>query len=748
MSKTMRKVIGIILSAVMLSAVGAVGASAVPAGTTAALYEIYGDGMLFQQNVPATAAGVAESGAVITAALYDASGALVSRGETAAVNGEFTVTFDAPAGSFSEYSLVLRENGTVFRTLSRVVFGDLWLATGQSNMGYPYVQAEGYVPPQENATEAKSWVRILLAPAIPLYQGSYDLHPALPQKDIPGSYWTTANDGDAANCSAVGYWFAADLAEHLDVPVGIANLPLGGSSIISWLSRETIEGDADLLSHVKADGFYHSLADWDESGINMYQDMSTLFNQKVAPLQAFHPKGMIWYQGENEVFFGWETGRYSHAFDRMQDSYTAFFGLAEPLPMIVSHLASYYYRTPEDVIRRDLELTEMQQARPDSRAVVTGYDYAPTYYAELGAIHPMSKEHLGRRMSFAAQGLVYGQYGSYTAASVKESRVADGGIYVTFNDTGDGLACGGSVLSGFSVADESGVYVTADAEIVSPDTVFIRADGVTEPVSAAYACAISNDDANLYATRNGELTMPVSMFVTGDAETARFLQRDPWADCEAARSWHNLDRTEYSGYYDNWTAEGAAIAFESGSAYAGENGMRVTAEKKRFSVSPVLSWQHDGKAISFSDESRDWSGYGTLTFAVRNTGSAPVTLESLRLVNSPATVFTPAVKGTGEKSAVIPADGEWHEIVLDLNALHLGGAETGAVFGSDSLKDVKNVTLRFSCDAADASLDLDGFRFTPDDNSAKMRFDRIYSYLARALRRLQAILRQWLSAVC
>jgi hypothetical protein len=60
--------------------------------------------------------------------------------------------------------------------------------------------------------------------------------------------------------------------------------------------------------------------------------MSTLFNQKVAPLQAFHPKGLIWYQGENEVFFGWETGRYSHAFDLMQDSYTAFFVLEEPLP--------------------------------------------------------------------------------------------------------------------------------------------------------------------------------------------------------------------------------------------------------------------------------------------------------------------------------------------------------------------------------------------------------------------------------
>lgn len=741
-----KKLISFSLMLALLTPMMALGSAAAPsAGANAALYEIYGDGMLFQQSVPATVAGTAKNGAAITAVLYDAAGSRIAAGETVASDGVFAVTFDAPAGGFAEYMLEVSADGEPFRTLSGVVFGDLWLAAGQSNMGYPYVQAEGYVSPQACATERKSWVRILLAPDIPLYKGSHDLHPALPQNDIPGSRWVSANDEAAMGCSAVGYWFAADLAERLDVPVGIASLPLGGSSIISWLSRETIEGDADLLAHVKADGFYHALEGFDESGINVFQDMSTLFNQKVAPLQSFHPKGLIWYQGENEVFFGWERGRYSHAFDLMQDSYTAFFGLEAPLPMIVSQLASYHYANNEAVIRRNLEFTAMQQSRPDARAVVTGYDYAPTFYPEAGSIHPMSKEHLGRRMSFAAQGLVYGLHdGAYTAASLKESRVADGGVYVTLNDTGDGLACDGSFLSGFCAAGADGVFVPAEAEIVAPDTVFIHAPGVEEPAAASYACALSNDDANLWATLDGEKTMPVSPFVTEAGEGFRFWQRAPWMDCEAAQSWHNMDRTEYSGYFDTWSAEGAAVAIESGSAFAGDNGLRVSAEKKRFSVSPVLTYERDGKNVRFSDQKQDWSGFSALTVQVRNTGKAPVTVEALRLVNAPATVFTPAVRDTGSKRAVIPADGQWHEIVFDLNALHLGGAETGAVFGSSAIDSVKSVTLQFSCAEKNAALDVDDFRFSTGASAPGFSVNPLYSLLARLIALLKTMVQRFM----
>ena len=422
---------------------------------------------------------------------------------------------------------------------------------------------------------------------------------------------------------------------------------------INTLSNEERERIAALIAdnfstQVLTDGFYHALEGFDESGINVFQDMSTLFNQKVAPLQSFHPKGLIWYQGENEVGFRWEWGRYSHAFDLMQDSYTSFFGLEAPLPMIVSQLASYHYANNEAVIRRNLEFTAMQSSRPDARAVVTGYDYAPTFYPEAGSIHPMSKEHLGRRMSFAAQGLVYGLHdGAYTAASLKESRVADGGVYVTLNDTGDGLACDGSFLSGFCAAGADGVFVPAEAEIVAPDTVFIHAPGVEEPAAASYACALSNDDANLWATLGGEKTMPVSPFVTEAGEGFRFWQRAPWMDCEAAQSWHNMDRTEYSGYFDTWSAEGAAVAIESGSAFAGDNGLRVSAEKKRFSVSPVLTYERDGKNVRFSDQKQDWSGFSALTVQVRNTGKAPVTVEALRLVNAPRHGVHP--RGTGHR---------------------------------------------------------------------------------------------------
>ena len=718
----MKKLLSVLL--VVLLALGLFPAADAAAAPETALYQFYGDGMLFQQNAPAALAGTAPNGSAITAVLKNAAGETVAEGSAVAKDGAFRVSFPAPAGSFDAYSIVLTANGAVFAELKDVLFGEFWIAAGQSNMAYVYAQAKNYIAPSAYDDALYSKVRILLTPDVPVENGTNGKIPATPQADFPGARWVSADVDDAALCSAVGYWFATDLIEKLNVPVGLASIPLGGSSILTWLSRRAIENNRTLLEQIRADGRYKSLSEWDENDVNVFQDITTMYNTKVAPLSVLQAAGVIWYQGETEAMYGWEYGRYAHAFDLLQDTFTAAFGNGgDPLPMVFTQLAAFRYDTNERLANNQLEFADMQQNRADSRAMVTGYDYPTEFYDELGAIHPCDKEHLGRRMAYAAAGLVYGLHETYTAASLKSSRIADGGVYVTLQDVGDGLVCEDTVLKGFSVAGENGVFVGAEAEIVSNDTVFIHSDTVPEPAAAGYALALSNDTANLWATENGEMTMPAAAFLTDRTHTDAYWQNNAWMCCDAASAWHNLEDYSDSAYYDTWTAENASLQFS-------ESGMRVTGGNK-ITLSPVLGYRSGVKTVAFSDYDTDWSGYGTLTLKIRNNAGSPLTLSGLWLTNSPATVFCAAANDAGDTAVTIPANGEWTEIDFDLNALYLAGGKIGAVFTSTSLTEVKSMKLVFSAgDGAD--FELAGFAFTPNRTEQKaMRFGWVFSFITR-----------------
>ena len=135
----LKKVISLLLC---LPLVACCGAPVSATNTTAQLYNVYGNGMLFQQNEKAILSGTAKSGDSITLLLLDKENQLVARSDATAVDGTFTISFNAPAGSFSEYTIILKCNSVEFARLTDVVFGELWLASGQSNMMYPLGQSK------------------------------------------------------------------------------------------------------------------------------------------------------------------------------------------------------------------------------------------------------------------------------------------------------------------------------------------------------------------------------------------------------------------------------------------------------------------------------------------------------------------------------------------------------------------------------------------------------------------------------
>ena len=718
MKKISKRIISVLLVAVLLMSTAVISFAAEP---QARLYNVYSDGMLFKQNDEVELCGTATPGAEISCALFKGTEFVTFVASNASAEGTFSIKFDSPAGSFDEYVILLAVDGKEFDRLDNIVFGELYLASGQSNMQFNLASSIAGSEMMQNAQVGSKWLRFLVAPVYPEYNGSSEKYPLEPQKEMPGCYWIDGTSGYIYGVSAVAYFFADKLLKDLDMPIGILDSSLGGSSIKSWLSREAIDGDAAVKADFVNSDEYFPAESWSETDHNVYVDMTVNYNKKISPLENFRISGMIWYQGEADI--GWQYGRYTRAFDLMQRSYTEYFNYKDGrLPIIFTQLAPYPYGDGTELPNRNIEFSDMQQAHPESIALTTIYDVPLTYNADTHAIHPRCKKPVGEKMAFAAEGLVYGMRDSYTTATVKETKIENGSVYVTLRDVGDGLVVKGDRIYGCTVCGEDGIYIAAEAELTGNDTIRIYSDKVKNPVSATYACSAMNQRSNVYASENGNTTLAVSPFVTNRDEnyTSDYLQDFGWTDCDNQQMWR-LQANEYTGYYDVWQGENADVSIDESDSFKGAGGLSVKAnDESSFSISPLLTYKDGKKNKCFVDFDSSWNDYSKMSVKVRNNGTEDVTLEELRIYTGKVTYFTPLTNiFDGEKSYVIPADGEWHEIEFSFDRMYLWGNECAAQFSRRNLYDITQIKLCFSKDSDEANLSIDEFEFTPDGTEGR-----------------------------
>ena len=711
-----KKILSIILaSAVVLSCFPA----AFAAEAEASLYTVYGDAMLFEQEKDAVFAGKATSGAEIEVILYNSSNEETAKGTSTAADGVFEVSFTAPSGSFEEYTAVLTADGAEFDRLERVVFGELWLASGQSNMMYPLGQSRTGREMMTSGKKLSPWLRVLIEPAYPRYNGSDKKSPLNPQEDIIDAYWIDGENPAIYGMSAVGFFFASALMEKINMPVGILNSSLGGSSIVSWISRQKIENSAKVKGILENHGRYVPSSAWNEDEQDVHQAMTANYNLRTNALRRFRPSGVIWYQGETDLMFGYTPEEYAALVDLLQEELTDTFCFdGGTMPFIYTQLAGYFYS--DDGLRLidwNINYSEMQAEKADSRALVTIYDLLLTFIPEAGFIHPERKEEIGARMAYAAENLVYGKGNDYSAAYMTSAQVSGNAITVTFANAGDALAAIGGSLKGFAICGKDGIYVPAKAEITGKNTVKIYSEEISNPVSATYAYCVNNQQANLFSTVDGVPVMPVSPFVTARVDNAHYWIEKDWTDCESPELFRNL-QDGFAGFSPVWKAENAEITFENASAHDGKNGIKTVSQQNNFTVSPVLTYADGGNTKSVIELDRDYSDYGIMSVYLRNNGASPVSVTA-RFSENAFFFYNPMADE--DMTAVIPADGEWHRVEFDLNALLLRGNEGGAFYSNNKLDNVKNISFEFACDGT-ADISLDSISFTAQDEDYGTRF--------------------------
>lgn len=126
-------------------------------------------------------------------------------------------------------------------TLKDILVGDVWLASGQSNMELPMYRVRTMYPQELKATNNQ--IRFFTVPQ------KYNFKEA--QNEVENGSWEVTNPTTIKNFSAVAYFFAKELNEKNKVPVGIIHSSLGGSPVQAWMDPKTLKKYPEYLSEAE-----------------------------------------------------------------------------------------------------------------------------------------------------------------------------------------------------------------------------------------------------------------------------------------------------------------------------------------------------------------------------------------------------------------------------------------------------------------------------------------------------------------
>jgi sialate O-acetylesterase len=446
------------------------------ARATVTLPAVFSDHMVLQRDRAVRVWGWAAPGEEVRVAIDDQRWLATADGD-----GNWSVTLDPhKAGGPHQ----LRINATVFED---VLFGDVWVCSGQSNMQWSVQQAAN--PQEEQAKADHPQIRLF---QVPLTSSESPLATI-------GNGWAVCSPQSVGNFSAVAYFFGRELNSKTGVPIGLVNTSWGGTPVESWMSRSALrripETSRMLDEHLARVADPQLMASATDLQKNRSWHPGALYNAMIAPFTPFAIRGAIWYQGESNTN---DPELYSRTFPAMVRDWRRAWGQGE-FPFYFVQLASFVGNAGWPGLR---EAQTMTLELPNTGMAVT-LDIGDTR-----DIHPKNKQEVGRRLALWALRDVYRQ--KVVPSGPLYSGMATNGskIMVSF-EYGEGLRTSdGGELTGFEVAGADGNFVPATARIVG-DRVEVSSPQVPVPMQVRYAWA-SDPKCNLV---NGA-GLPASPFRT------------------------------------------------------------------------------------------------------------------------------------------------------------------------------------------------------------------------------------------
>jgi sialate O-acetylesterase len=413
--------------------------------------------------------------------------------------------------------------------LRNVVFGEVWVCSGQSNMAWGVAGS---------ATGAE--ITKMDYPNVRSFQ--MDTRPReTPLSDCIGG-WRPANPKTVGEISAVGFWFALKLHQTLKIPVGLINATRGATWAEAWTQREALTADPDYKPIF--DRQRQFLADWPRRKAEMeaalvkwkteaeaargrgrpeppkpfeprdeydyyYQNFpGYMFNAGIAPVLPYGIRGAIWYQGEGNAGRAYQ---YRKLLPTMIGNWRALWGQGD-FPFLIVQLPNYMKVKPEPGESQWAELREAQLQV--SRAVKQSGIAVTIDLGDAVDVHPRNKWDIGKRLALLALGTVYGQPIEYSGPVLDYASFQGEKVVLGFQHTAGGLVAGkvgsSGSLRGFAMAGSDRTFQWADARS-DGNTVIVSSAKVAKPLAVRYAWA-ENPVCNLY----NKAGLPASPFRTDD----------------------------------------------------------------------------------------------------------------------------------------------------------------------------------------------------------------------------------------
>jgi sialate O-acetylesterase len=471
------------------------------------LPKILSDHMVVQRDLPVHVLGLAQP---------DEQVSVTFRGETKSTTatklGRWSL-YLKPGAAGGPFEMTVKgtpaqvANGTVDANaqpaiiIHDILVGDVWVASGQSNMEFPLERASTAATDLPTAGNPK--IRLLI---VDKKAAGY------PQDDLPTTGWAASTTETAKPFSAVAWYFAREIEQREHVPVGVIDSTWGGTPAEAWTSLTALGDDAQINPLFKARGTMVAGAADVELQIKDEQRQiaearaqgkpvpqfpwhaaleswgpGNLWNAMIAPVTPFAIRGAIWYQGESNS----ARERYPY-YDRVMrdliEDWRRQWGIG-PFPFYYVQIANWI--TDPDTNWADLRDQQRRTLGERNTAMAVTIDIG-----NPNDIHPTDKASVGHRLALAARVLNYGERDLEYSGPMFRQATAEGSAIRAWFDHAKGLNAKGGEVTGVEIAGPDGKFVAAKAT-VDGETIVASSPGVPDPVAIRYGWA-SNPQCNLF----------------------------------------------------------------------------------------------------------------------------------------------------------------------------------------------------------------------------------------------------------
>lgn len=428
------------------------------------LTNIFTDNMVIQSDTEAALWGKATPGSTVT--VNGSWGAESSA--KADKEGKWSVKLPTPKASFDPLSITItdkKDSDTV--TLDNILSGEVWVASGQSNMEMPLMGF--WTQPVEGGGEQITFsrklgkgIRFVTVPKAISYE---------PQENFEGK-WVESTPENAGDFSAVAWYFATALRDIVDVPVGIIVTAYGGSRVEGWEPKEILATYPDI--DIEAEKTSKDITDWYRA--------NTMYNAMLLPIAGYTARGFLWNQGEANVG---QHDRYPQRQLDMVNHWRELWGNKE-MPFYFVELPGWDYSDVNGTVAALFREAQHKadEMDPNSHIVCTS---DLVYEDEPDDIHARNKRPIGNRLAQAAATFTYGVKGvPHIYPTFKEMDNRGNEAELFFNDAWRGFTPNENI-TGFEVAGEDKKFHPANATIDREKlTITVSAPEVENIVAVRY----------------------------------------------------------------------------------------------------------------------------------------------------------------------------------------------------------------------------------------------------------------------